>query len=176
MNRLAISALLLAAASLSLPALAQSTAPVTGCGDPAIHFDVETDRGLHPSPMAPGRALIFLLEDDSAVSGFRKPTVRFGLDGKWLGATHGNSYFFAYVDPGSHHLCSNWQDAEVFSRKTQTARTLDFNVEAGKTYYFQVTNSFRGASRTTTTLEPVTTTNQEDLLADFDFSFFHQLP
>jgi hypothetical protein len=39
-----------------------------------------------------------------------------------------------------------------------------------------VTNTFRGASRTATKLEPITTTNQEDLLGDYDYSFFHQLP
>jgi hypothetical protein len=176
LNRFAFSALLLAAASLSLPAFAQAPTAATGCGDPAIHFDVDTDRGLHPSPAAPGRALVFFLQDDSDVSGFRKPTVRIGVDGKWVGATHNTSYIFFYAEPGQHHLCTNWQDVDVFSRKAETTRTLNFTVEAGKTYYFEVTNSFRGASRTSTRLEAITTTNQEDLLGDYDFAFFHQLP
>lgn len=176
MNRLALSALLAAAALLSLPAFAQAPAPAAGCGNPATQFDVETDRGLHPSPLAPNKALVFFLEDDSNISGFRNPTVRVGVDGKWVGAAHGTSYFFFYLQPGAHHLCTDWQDADVFSRKTSTVRTLDFTVEPGKTYYFQVTNTFRGASRTSTTLEPVTTTNQEDLLGDYDFAYFHQLP
>lgn len=176
MNRFALSALLVAAASLALPAFSQTPAPATGCGNPAAQFDVETDHGLHPSPMAPGHALVFFLEDDSNISGFRNPTVRVGVDGKWMGATHGTSYFFFYLTPGQHHLCTDWQDVDVFSRKAQTLRTLDFTAEAGKTYYFEVTNTFRGASRTSTSLAPVTTSNQEDLLGDYDFAYFHLLP
>jgi hypothetical protein len=181
LNRLALSALLLAAASFSLPAHAQSPAPSTaqsnGCGSPAIRFDVESDRGLHPAPMAPSRALVFFVQDDSEVSGFRKPVVRLGLDGKWEGATHGNSYIFFYVDPGQHHLCTDWQDGAYFLHKGPSpSATLSFTAKAGATYYFQVSNTFRGTDRTATLLEPVTPSNPEDYLNDYNFAFFHQLP
>jgi hypothetical protein len=181
LNRFALSALLLAAASFSLAARAQAPAPsaaqANGCGAPAIHFDVDTDRGLHPAPMAPGRALVFFVQDDSEISGFRKPTVRVGLDGKWEGATHGSSYFFFYVDPGEHHLCTDWQDSTSFLRKgPPLSASLAFTAKAGSTYYFQLSNTFRGASRTATVLEPVTPSNPEDYLADYNFAFFHQLP
>jgi len=169
-------ALLAAAVFVSLPALAQTSAPATGCGSPSIRFEVNNDPGLHPAPPTPGRALVYFLQNDEKVSGFRKPTVRIGVDGAWVGATHGTSYTFFYVDPGQHHLCSDWQDVEFFHHKMQTSRTLDFTVEAGKVYYFLVTNNFRGASRSSTQLEQITTSNQEDLLADFQFAFFHQLP
>lgn len=172
--RLLFSALL--TTTLSQAALAQAPAPASACGSTAVHYEVNTDRGLYPAPPAPGRALVFLLENDDAVSGFRKPTIRFGVDGKWIGATHGSSYFFAYVEPGKHTLCSNWQDADYFNRKANLERSLDFTVEAGKTYYFLVSNSFRGASRTATTLEQITTTNHEDLIADYEYASFHILP
>jgi hypothetical protein len=178
LTRLSLGALLLAAASLTLPAFSQTPAPAktTGCGDPAIHFDVESDRGLHPSPIAPGRALVFFIEDDEDVAGFRKPTTRVGIDGKWVGATHGSTYFFFYVDPGQHRLCTDWQDASVFSRKAQPTSSLDFTASAGSTYYFRVTNTFRGAAKTGMSLAPVKTDNPEDLLGDYLFAFFHQNP
>ena len=177
MIRPASAALLLAAtASLCLPARAQAPAAI-GCGDPSIHFEVDTDRGLHPAPLAPGRALVFFVQDDSEVSGFHKPIVRIGLDGKWTGATHGDSYLFFYVDPGEHRLCTNWQDGSSFLRRGPSpSATLTFTAKPGVTYYFQLNNTFRGASRTATTLAPVTPSNPEDYLNDYDFAFFHQLP
>ena len=173
-TRLAFATLLLAA--FSLPARAQAPAPSAGCGNPATHFDVDTDRGLHPAPQAPGRALVFFAQDDSNVAGFHKPIVRVGIDGKWVGATHGTSYFFFYVEPGEHHLCSDWQDMGFFSHKTQLSGALNFTAQAGGVYYFQITNTFRGAARTSAVLAPVTPSNPEDYLADYDFAFFHQLP
>ena len=55
--------------------------------------------------------------------------VRFGVDGAWVGATMGNSYFAISLKPGVHHLCA------VLGKKVD-AQPL--TVEAGKVYYFQV--------------------------------------
>ena len=176
LNRFALGALLLAAASFSLPAHSQTPSVQSGCGAPAIHFDVDADHGIHPAPQTPDKALVFFIQDDSYVAGFRKPTVRVGVDGKWVGATHGDSYIFFYVDPGQHRLCTDWQDSSMFSRKTQPTAGLSFTATAGATYYFRVTNTFRGAANTGTSLEPLTPSNPEDLLADCDFAFFHQNP
>lgn len=174
MIRSTLALLLFAAASL--PLAAQAPAPASGCGDPAIHFDVATDRGLHPAPPTPGRALVYFVQDDNDVFGFHKPIVRIGLDGKWVAATHGSSYLFFYVEPGEHSLCTNWQDTGIFSRKAHPAAALQFSAKPGATYYFQVTNSFRGASRAYTAIMPVTPSNPEDYLADYEFALFHQLP
>ena len=55
--------------------------------------------------------------------------VRFGVDGAWVGATKGNSYFAISLEPGVHHLCA------VLGKK---ADAQSLTVEAGKIYYFQV--------------------------------------
>jgi len=59
-----------------------------------------------------------------------------GLDGQWIGATNGNSYFYFSVDPGEHHLCTNWQGFS-FLGKTRAAGALHFTAEPGGVYYFR---------------------------------------
>ena len=54
---------------------------------------------------------------------------RFGVDGAWVGATKGNSYFAISLEPGVHHLCA------VLGKKVDAQ---SITVAAGKTYYFQV--------------------------------------
>jgi hypothetical protein len=59
-------------------------------------------------------------------------TVRFGIDGAWVGADFGNSYFAIDVAPGEHHLCADWQSV---ARKKNVDLT-SFTAEPGKVYYF----------------------------------------
>ena len=57
------------------------------------------------------------------------------IDGQWVGADKGDSYLTFPVDPGDHHLCTNWQSH--FKRLSKEAAFAGFNAEAGKTYYFR---------------------------------------
>jgi len=57
-----------------------------------------------------------------------------GLDGRWVGATNGNSYFYFSIAPGEHHLCASWQG------KSQTRAVAHFTAETGKVHYFAVKN------------------------------------
>jgi hypothetical protein len=57
-----------------------------------------------------------------------------GLDGRWVGATNGNSHFFFSVAPGEHHICASWQS------KSQTRAVAHFTAEPGRVYYFAVKN------------------------------------
>jgi hypothetical protein len=52
-----------------------------------------------------------------------------------MGATRANSYIAFSVDPGEHHLCTNWQSH--LKRLSQEAAFAGFTAEAGKTYYFR---------------------------------------
>jgi hypothetical protein len=60
---------------------------------------------------------------------------RLGLDGAWVGANKGNSYFAYTVESGDHHLCTNWSYA--FKSLSKKVGMSSFKAEAGKTYYFQ---------------------------------------
>jgi hypothetical protein len=61
---------------------------------------------------------------------------RVGIDGSWVGATKGNSYFSVELDPGEHHLCAVWKS--LLATKGKNVGVTSFNAEAGKVYYFQV--------------------------------------
>lgn len=131
---------------LASPAIAQDkptdTTVAPGCGAEDSKYDVKTDQAQHPM-MQPdaGKALVVFIEDDLDFGSTPKPTTRAGLDGGWVGATHGNSYFYFSVDPGEHHLCASWQKAVIVGQGHQAA-AAHFTAEAGKVYYFRVRNSW----------------------------------
>ncbi len=127
------------------PAFAQNkptdAAGAPGCGEPETRFEVKTDKGQHPAQPSAGKALVYFIEDDSDFGSFPKPTTRAGLDGAWVGATHGNSYFYFSVDPGVHHLCASWQSTVIVGQGHKAA-AAHFTAEAGAVYYFEVKNTW----------------------------------
>src|ERR1700691_5828258 len=125
------------------PAFAQSApgvATAPGCGASDVNFSVETDKNHHPfaKPDA-GKALVYFVQDDSNFNAAEKPTVRAGLDGAWVGATHGSSYFYFPVDAGEHHLCASWQGKGLQAYSAAT----DFSAKAGEIYFFVVRDTWQ---------------------------------
>lgn len=109
------------------------------CGDDSIKFDVKTEKN-QPAPAGPaeGKAqIVFIetLERPSVHFGLGTPSTRYGVDGKWVGANQGKSYFTVDVEPGKHHLCTGWQS--VFGRLKEMVGLASFTAEAGKVYYFE---------------------------------------
>jgi len=100
------------------------------CGNDTVKFAVKTEEG-QPVPAGPaeGKAQIIFIENENHMIGpFMNATVRFGVDGSWVGATKGNSYFAVTVDPGVHHLCAFWEGKNV--------DVTPLAAEPGKVYYF----------------------------------------
>ena len=62
-------------------------------------------------------------------------TTKIGMDGAWIGANQGSSFFRFTADPGEHHLCTSWQS--VFSSRAKRASLASLNAEGGKVYYFR---------------------------------------
>lgn len=180
--RLSLIVPLLAASMLYSPSLMAQSGP--GCGPANIKFDVSTTKSHRPSP-APetGKALVFFLQDDLKDSAGPRPTTRFAIDGTWVGATHANSYFYAYVDPGEHHVCANWQSFHTFGTyfgpKRSTA-AAHFTAEAGKSYYFRaqdfVFTDHTGAikSEPEVLLSPLDSDEAQVIMNSFAFSSFRQ--
>lgn len=112
------------------------------CGDDSVKFDVKSEKD-QPPPAGPtaGKAQIIFIEN-SPNDG--TPTVRFGMDGAWVGANKGNSYFTLLVDPGVHHLCISWQTAQ--KRLKKSIDVASFTAEAGKIYYYAAEISTFGGS------------------------------
>jgi len=123
-------------APVRLPA--QSAVGAPGCGPDNEHFDVKTKKTERPEiKIDPAKALVYFLQDDREFESIPRPVVRMGIDGKWVGATHGNSYFFTTVDPGEHHLCASWQTNVTIGEPKQGG-ALHFTAEAGQIYVFSV--------------------------------------
>jgi len=104
---------------LAVSAFAQVSpaAPTPACGPANISFSVQLDDSQHtPAEPEPGKARVYFVHD--AGTGFLAwyPTVKVAVDGTWVGANHGNSYFSVSVDPGEHHVCVNLQSSVVAQR------------------------------------------------------------
>ena len=117
-----------------------SARAAAGCGPANVQFDVETDKSKHDlvQPQS-NKALVYVFEQEKRNSDILiigAATIRTGMDGQWVGANHGSSYFFFAADPGDHHLCSDWQSS--WGRISRLGSALSFSAEAGKTYYFVV--------------------------------------
>jgi hypothetical protein len=102
-----------------------------GCGDNKVEFRVEVVKDPATPPLADGKARIYFLEKYNKSMLSSTIVTRFGLDGKWAGATKHNSYFFLDVAPGEHKLCGSVKG------KRDLVGMLTLHTEAGKTYYWE---------------------------------------
>jgi hypothetical protein len=138
--------LLLAAMGAALTSAAHASPIVLpdACGNPEVKFDIDFTKNP-PPPAAPaaGKAQIVFIEVGPGA------TIRFGMDGKWLGATKGDSWFAVDVDPGEHHFCGAWQSS--FKTLQKNLGMTKFTAEAGKTYYveFKISATHTGGGFTT---------------------------
>jgi uncharacterized protein DUF2846 len=174
-----------AVALAAVPAFAQNASPkmlasvpqavAPGCGAKSVKFEVKTEKGQHPFPdPATGKALVYFIEDDSQYHASPKPTMRAGVDGQWMGATHGSSYFYFEVTPGGHHLCTNWG---ILGR-TAYPSALRFTAEAGKSYFFRVQNTWIYPKDANTAIDksefkPIEPDQGEVLASQFKFAISH---
>jgi len=131
---------LLFAGTLAFPGRSSAATLPDACGNDGTTFDVKTTKG-QPPPAPPGAesAQIVFIEEFDPSPGFCigcEVTTRVGVDGKWVGANHGNSYFAYTVAPGEHHVCADWQSA--LGRLRQKVGLASLNAEAGKVYYFGI--------------------------------------
>ena len=112
-----------------------------GCGTLDTKFDVSTQKSRILAAPDPGKALIYFLQDDTYFASHPRPTTRFGMDGQWIGATHSDSYFYISVDPGEHHLCSQWQSVVLLGSGMRTA-AAHFTAAPGGVYFFVAHDHF----------------------------------
>jgi hypothetical protein len=140
-----------------------------GCGPSEIQFDVKTNENQHPvaTPEA-GQALVYVFEDME-----HGPTMRVGLDGAWVGANKGKSYFFFSVNPGDHQLCTNWQSGIFKKTAKRIGSAITLKAEPGKVYYLRIQVYERSEQDHNVKLEPVESAEGQFLIAASKFSTFH---
>jgi hypothetical protein len=66
----------------------------------------------------------------------RFPVIRFGVNGAWVGANKGNSYFTVDVSPGEQNVCVSAQGVMPGVAK-DFIDMQSFTAEAGKVYYYE---------------------------------------
>jgi Protein of unknown function (DUF2846) len=129
--KIAIATLLLAASAF---AQTPPTMTMAACGPQKVSFSVKLDESPHTSTQPePGKALVYFFHDAGTNLTVGYPTAKVGLDGAWVGANHGNSYFYVSVEPGEHHVCATLQSSLVAPR----LELAHFTAEAGKVYYYR---------------------------------------
>jgi len=129
--KIALVTLLLAASAFAQVPSATSTA---ACSPETVSFKVKLDESQHTlAQPEPGKARVYFLQDAGTSHTVGYPTVKIAMDGAWVGANHGNSYFSVSVEPGEHHVCVNLQSSLV----EQRVELAHFTAEAGKVYYYR---------------------------------------
>lgn len=174
--------ILLAVVLFALSAFAQDQAAIASaeaaCGPTRIQFEVSADKSQHSAPKPePGKALVYIVEDERQdlppCLGNCGDITKFGIDGRWIGANRGSSYFFFSIDPGEHHLCATWDKGGT--RAQDRTSLLRFTAEPGDTYYFRVrvTAMAPPTGFYSIDLEPVNHDEGQLLVAASAFSTFH---
>jgi hypothetical protein len=99
-------------------------------------------------------------------------TTKIGLDGGWVGANHGESYFYFSVDAGDHRLCAIWQSS--LERYSRNASAISLTAEAGKVYYFRtIVDQRKEQHQPVVKLEPLDPAEGQILVAASAFSTSH---
>lgn len=116
-------------------ALAQvSAANPAACGPEHISFKVRLDDSQHTlAQPEPGKARVYFIHDAGTTFITGYPTVKVAMDGAWLGANHGNTYFSISAEPGEHHVCIALQSSHV----AQHVELAHFTAAADTVYYFR---------------------------------------
>lgn len=86
---------------------------------------------------APGHALIVFVQTmETAGSVSLNAQLRVGMDGRWIAATNGQSWFAVNADPGMRHLCVYWP-SKWGPDPTRTYANL-VDAKPGNVYYFRI--------------------------------------
>jgi hypothetical protein len=158
------------------------TQSLAACGPREVHFEAKEDSTQHPTPLPePGKALVYVVEDLGQCSGCAagsstffsnvdRALTRLGMDGAWVGANHGSTYFFFTADPGEHHLCLNWQSR--FGVRSRAFSLANFTAEEGRVYFFRA-RVFPGHDDYSFDLDAVNSDQGKFLVASSAFSVSH---
>jgi hypothetical protein len=163
---------LFAVVLLSLPALAADQAPAAAlraaCGAENMKFSASAGGQQPAAQPEPGRALVYVVEQfEHPENALVTPTLRIGMDGAWVGATYGTSYLSVPVDPGDHHLCTDWQSLPPLMPINAMQPSLaGLKAEAGQIYYFRARIiQHSGSGPWTLDLDPVNSDEGQLLVA-----------
>ncbi|MGA7294786.1 MAG: DUF2846 domain-containing protein [Terriglobales bacterium] len=136
------------------------------CGPANVSFRVKLE-GSQPTLAQPdpGKARVYFFHDAGTGVTLGYPTIKLAMDGAWVGANHGNSYFSVSVEPGEHHVCVTLQSSMV----AQRVELAHFTAEAEKTYYYR-TRLVMSRSVELLELDPIDSDQGKYLIVSFSRS------
>ncbi len=147
---------------VTVPLMAQSPDARTaaGCGPGEFKFNLKTGKSDHAiSRPEPGRAALYVIQQvqqNIVCLGGCPSTVRIGVDRAWAAAVKHDSYALFSIEPGEHHLCSDWmfRDKSAIRLSATTVKA-----QPGVIYYYLIELSYHGpdtlvSTRRLTTLQP----------------------
>ncbi len=144
-------------------AQAPPAASPAACGPESVSFKVKLDHSQHAlAQPEPGKARVYFIHDAGTSASLGYPTVKMAMDGAWVGANHGNSYFALSVEPGEHHVCVTLQSSLVAPR----VELAHFTAEADKVYYYR-TQLVMSRSVELLQLDPIDSDQGKYLVASF---------
>ncbi|HLW84360.1 MAG TPA: DUF2846 domain-containing protein [Candidatus Sulfotelmatobacter sp.] len=157
------------------PAAAQDHAAIASaeaaCGPKDAIFEAKQDAMQHPVAQPDsGKAVVYMVQEVGAIPCKGCALTKVGMDGAWVGANQGSSYFFFSAEPGEHHLCVNWQSR--LEERSRAFAMANFVAEAGKVYYFRI-RIFPGHADYTFDLDAVNPDQGKFLVAASAFSASH---
>jgi hypothetical protein len=140
--------------------------PSAACGTEPVSFKVKVDDTQHsPAAPDPGKARVYFIHDAGTGQTLGYPTVKVGVDGAWVGANHGNSYFSLSIDPGEHHVCVTLQSSLVGQR----VELAHFTASADNVYYYR-TRLVVSRSVELLQLDAIDSDQAKYLIAEFPWS------
>jgi|SRR5579872_428516 len=143
----------------------------SACGAANVKYDAHQDASQHPAPLPdPDKALIYVVQEIGELKCSGCALTRVGMDGAWVGANQGSSYFFFSTEPGDHHVCLNWQS--LLAGRSRAYAFANFTAEAGKTYYFRA-RILQGHYNYSFDLDPINSDEGKYLVAASLFSDSH---
>jgi len=128
-----------------------SPAARAACGASDVDFNVKAAKVPKGTAFAaveappPGRALVYVAEDYSALFPLTSTGLRAGADGQWVGAFKQGMHMSFVVDPGVHHVCLSSYDVRPDPEEHGIA-LLRLDAVAGKTYYLRAGGGGSGAA------------------------------
>ncbi len=147
------------------------SAAQAACGPKDVKFDAKQDPTQHRTPQPdPEKAWVYVIQDLGQVEWTDCALTKVGLDGAWVGANHGGSYFFFSAEPGERHICVNWESR--LQSRSRVFGLANFDAEAGHVYYFRVRLLF-ARSIYSFDLDPLNGDQGKFLAASSAFSVSH---
>jgi len=134
------------------------------CAQSGEDIAVDLDDSQHAiAQPAPDEALVYFIQDTdpAVIPPFRIASV--GIDGRFVGANRGNSYFAVAVQPGWHDLCT-----QVLSPLAGGDWDFDHLIaEPGKVYYFRTRVFFSDSAAELSALVPIDSDDAANLITSY---------